>query len=139
NAGTVTAKARVADDPAASLQEQAGLFGYGGICRVEEGEPAPDIALEVTPIGDDNWRVDVAATEFDFREDLVDYPHVPGTGHGHLFVGGMKLDRLYEPSFETGPLPRGEHVIRVTLSTNDHRAYVVDDKPVSATVTVRVD
>jgi hypothetical protein len=60
-------------------------------------------------------------------------------GHGHIYVGGMKIGRLYQPEARIGTLPKGEHQVRLTLNTNDHRAYVVGDQPVTATATIVVD
>jgi copper(I)-binding protein len=137
-AGQVAAKAVLVDPKAKGDAEEFGLFGFADICVVGEGEPAPRIALAVTP-EDDGWRVRVEAEEFTFSKDFVDLYHVPGMGHGHLYVGGMKIGRLYEPEAYIGALPKGQHEIRVTLNTNDHRAYVVDDEPVTASATIEVD
>ena len=60
-------------------------------------------------------------------------------GHGHIYVSGMKIGRLYQPEARIGTLPKGEHQVRLTLNTNDHRAYVVGDQPVTATATIVVD
>ena len=139
-AGEVTARARLVEAEASGSLAHVGLFGFGDICTVGEGEPAPAVALEVLPAGDDGgWRVEVVSSEFEFRKDLVDYQHVPGTGHGHLYLAGLKLQRLYEPSAVIGDLPPGQHTVRVTLNTNDHRAYVVDDEPVTAMAVITVD
>jgi len=51
----------------------------------------------------------------------------------------MKIGRLYTPEAYIGALPKGQHEIRVTLNTNDHRAYVVDEVPVTASMTIEVD
>jgi hypothetical protein len=51
----------------------------------------------------------------------------------------MKLGRLFAPEYHIGPLPPGSHEIRVTLNTNDHRAYVVGDTPVTASTIITVD
>ena len=113
-------------------------FGLGDICIVGEGEPAPDVALSIarTPEG---VQIGIDARDFTFSRDLLGLYHVPGMGHGHLYVGGLKLGRLFEPSATIGALPPGEHVVRVTLNTNDHRAYVVDGVPVTASTTIVVD
>jgi len=80
----------------------------------------------------------IDAEEFTFSRDLAGAYHVPGVGHGHLYVGGLKHGRLYENQATIGTLPSGTHMIRVTLNTNDHRAYVVDDEPVTATATITI-
>ncbi len=137
-AGQVTAKAKLTDPRARGGAEEVGLFGIGDICVVGDGEPAPSLALSVTRNGD-GWKVLIETEDFTFSEDFVGLYHVPGMGHGHLYVGGMKMGRLYAAEAYIGALPKGQHEIRVTLNTNDHRAYVVDDTPVTAEATVEVN
>lgn len=137
-AGTVSTRVRVSDPAAVGHASDVGLFGLGDICEVGEGEPAPRIALRVAQT-EGGWSVDIDAEDFIFSQDLVGLYHVPGMGHGHLYVGGMKLGRLYAPQASLGALPRGTHEIRVTLNTNDHRAYVLDGTPVTAVATVVVE
>lgn len=137
-AGDVSVQVRLSDPAGPGQAQQAGLFGLGDICVVGEGEPAPEIALQITPDGD-GWVVSVATEEFTFSEEFMDLFHVPGMGHGHLYVGGVKLGRMFTPQAHIGALPPGTHEIRVTLNTNDHRAYVVDDVPVTATAQIVVD
>jgi len=134
-AGTVSTKARFADPTERGEAAAFGLFGIGDICIVEEGEPAPQLTLDVRPLGD-GWEVVLLTDGFVFHASEAAI-HVPGEGHGHLYVGGVKLQRLYEDRAIIGALPPGDHQITVTLNTNDHRAYVVDNVPVTASVTVR--
>lgn len=137
-AGEVTLKARLSDPQATGTAGAVGLFGLGDICRVEEGEPAPALSIRLLPEGD-GWTVAIDARSFEFSEAMVGQSHVPGMGHGHLYVGGMKLGRLHAPTAYVGALPKGRHEVRVTLNTNDHRAYVVGDDPVTATAVIVVD
>lgn len=137
-AGVQTVQARLAAPKQTGAAPGLGLFGIGDICRVGEGEPAPELSLRTQPDGD-GWKVIVVAREFEFTQDLVDGPHIPGTGHGHIYLDGLKLGRLYTPEARIGALPPGRYEVRVTLNTNDHRAYVVGDIPVSASTTLVVD
>lgn len=139
NAGDITAKARLSDPATTGPAAQVGLFGLGDICIVGENEPAPHVAgLKVSPEGT-GWRLEIDAAEFTFSKDLMGLYHVPGMGHAHLYVGGMKLGRMFAPTASIGALPPGRHEVRVTLNTNDHRAYVVGDTPVVATTFITVD
>lgn len=137
-AGTVQTRARLVAPRQSGKAGEYGLFGIGDICEVGDGEPAPEIALaaEQTETG---WTITVQSYDFEFTPDLADGPHVPGTGHGHIYLNGLKLGRLYTASKNIGALPSGEHEIRVTLSTNDHRAYVADDTPVTASIRIHSD
>lgn len=137
-AGDVTTKLRLSDPAQIGHAQHHGLFGIGDICIVGDGEPAPAITLSVTETAE-GYAVHVNTQEFTFSKDLAGLYHVPGVGHGHLFVGGMKLGRLYGPDAQIGALPSGEHEVRVTLNTNDHRAYVVGDVPVTASAVIVVD
>ncbi len=139
DAGAVTTRARLADPQAQGNAASVGLFGLGDICIVggDTGEPAPAISLNVQADGD-GWTVQVVTEQFRFAEDLVDGPHIPGTGHGHLYLGGVKLQRLYDPVARIGALPPGQHEVQVTLNTNDHRAYVVGETPVTASAMIEV-
>ena len=137
-AGEISVKARIGSATPAGGAAEAGLFGLGDICIVGEGEPAPAISLVARRDGE-GWRIGVKTDEFIFSKERTGLFHVPGEGHGHIYVGGMKLGRLYQPTAHIGALPAGRHRIRVTLNTNDHRAYVVDGEPATAVVEIAVD
>ncbi|MFY0619420.1 copper chaperone PCu(A)C [Shimia sp.] len=137
-AGTVSTRARVVAPRSKGVASQYGLFGIGDICKVGEGEPAPHIEVIAKQM-DDTWRIQVLSQDFEFTPSLVDGPHVPGTGHGHIYLNGLKLGRIYSPTTVIGELPPGAHDIRVTLSTNDHRAYVVGDLPITSAIRIIAD
>ncbi|MEP4198663.1 MAG: copper chaperone PCu(A)C [Aliishimia sp.] len=138
NAGVVTTKLRLSDPTKLGAAEEVGLFGIGDICVVGDGEPAPSISLSVLETAK-GYEVRVNTDDFSFSEALTGLYHVPGMGHGHIYVGGMKLGRIYDPVAHVGKLPKGTHEVRVTLNTNDHRAYVVNDVPVTASAMIVVD
>lgn len=137
-AGPVKARVRVIDPKPIGGVEHTGHAGLVDTLVVGDGEPTPQIAISAAPEGE-GWRVKVETEGFTFSKDLVDLNHVPGVGHGHLYVGGIKIGRLYEAEAYIGALPKGQHEIRVTLNTNDHRAYVVDDELVTASTLIDVD
>ena len=137
-AGKVRVKAQLSDPAKRGGAADYGLIGMGGICVAGPGEPAPAIDLAVAPDGE-GWKVSIITDEFEFSKELMGLYHLPGIGHGHLYVGGMKLGRLLEPEARIGALPPGQHEVQVTLNTNDHRAYVVGDEPVTASVMITVD
>jgi copper(I)-binding protein len=138
DAGLISTRLLLSDPAQEGTAQAHGLFGIGDICEVGEGEPAPAITLSVAREAE-GYAVTVHTQEFTFSEDLTGLYHVPGMGHGHLYVGGMKIGRLYQDSARIGALPPGTHELRVTLNTNDHRAYVVDGQPVTASTTITVD
>ena len=98
----------------------------------------PEISLSVTQEGP-GWRVSLQTRHFAFDEANMGKDHTPGTGHGHIYVGDMKLGRVFSDSFAIGALPKGAHQLRVTLNTNDHRAYAVDGQPITTETMITVD
>jgi len=136
-AGAVATRVRVAT-ASADLHRAHGMGAYH---NVPEGQPAPTVELSARPAAKaegegEGWQIRVTVENFAFAPELADGPHVPGTGHGHLYLGGLKLGRVYAPEFRLGALPPGPHALRVTLNTNDHRTYAVQGTPVTATLEI---
>ncbi|WP_428924895.1 hypothetical protein [Marinibacterium sp. SX1] len=145
-AGPVTTQARVTaagtgDDPHAGHA----MPGMGDAAakspatvQVPQDRPVPTLSIQVSPDGD-RWAVRVETTDFTFNEDMADGPHVPGVGHAHLYLDGVKLQRLYHRDATIGALPPGSYLVRVTLNTNDHRVYMHKGAPISATARIETD
>ncbi|MDJ0628104.1 MAG: hypothetical protein QNJ44_07565 [Rhodobacter sp.] len=105
---------------------------------LDAGRDAPGLAMSVKPDGA-GWLVELEVERFEFSRDAVDGPHQPGVGHGHLYLDGLKLQRMYDASARIGSLPKGSYEVRVVLNTNDHRAYASNGKPVAAAAQIEVD
>lgn len=89
--------------------------------------PAPQVSLHAIDAPDtDGFALRIAVENFTFHRAAEDAAHLTGQGHGHLYLNGLKLGRIYEPSFTIGSLPVGSHVLEIVLNTNDHRPYLDD-------------
>ncbi len=110
-----------------------------GMAGLEAEAPLPALDLTVTPEEGGGYLVHARIANLRLARDLADGPHEAGTGHGHVYLNGLKLGRLYEPEFRVAPLPPGRHEISVALNTNDHRVYLVGGVPLAATVVVEVE
>jgi len=100
------------------------------------GPSAPSVSASIAkdPVG--GWNLHVTATNFRFAPEHASGEHVAGEGHGHIYVNGKKIARLYGAWFHIGSLPTGGADIRVTLNANDHREIMVGGKAVEARLTV---
>jgi len=137
DAGDVSVKARyTAADMDASAHHMA--MGHAMVNVDAQDGPVPRIQLSVSP-DETGWRAQITTENFVFSEAQQDAPHVPGMGHGHIYLGGMKLGRLFGESYEIGQLPKGKHILRVTLNTNNHRAYMSNGQPLGAEAVIVVD
>lgn len=111
---------------------------HGTPLTVPPGPKAPALAITVKkdPVG--GWNLYLRVTNFRFAPERANTPHPAGEGHGHLYVNGKKIARLYGPWFHIGSLPPGRAVIRVTLNANDHRGIMVGGRPLAAAQTIVV-
>lgn len=88
-------------------------------------DPAPQVTLQTRRDDTtDNWYVTADVPGFEFDTERVDVEHVPGAGHGHLYLNGAKLGRYYGGDMSIGQLPPGTHSLRLDLNTNLHQPYV---------------
>ena len=97
------------------------------------------VALNVHPDNVSGFNVQIVPTGFAFAPENVNTTHVPGEGHAHLYVDGVKLRRVYGPWAHVEGLSSGMHEISVTLNANTHEEYAVDGQPITAAATVHVE
>lgn len=98
---------------------------------------APRVVVTAEPAGD-GWRIRAETDRFAFAPDAMDGEHVAGQGHGHLYIGGLKIMRMTGPEATIGALPPGQHEVRVTLNTNNHMSYRTEAGDVTATTIINV-
>ncbi|MBX2855423.1 MAG: copper chaperone PCu(A)C [Rhodobacteraceae bacterium] len=133
DAGQVRAKAKIS----ASMSGASPHAAHGVAMRQVTGDQEPSVSIEVVSEGE-GWRVTSEVVNFRFAPEQMDGPHKDGEGHGHLYLNGLKLRRMTSAEALIGRLPPGEHVVRLSLNTNDHAAYVVGGRPVAAEAVITV-
>ena len=113
---------------AGAEKADGGHHGHGGHDHgvmepfvIPEGEPVPTVALAVKADPVAGWNVKVDADNFTFAPEELETPGDWNAGHAHLYLNGKKVARLYGPWFHLTGVEPGEHLLRVTLNTNDHR------------------
>ena len=63
---------------------------------------------------------------------------MPGHGHAHIYVDGVKVGRLYGEHYHLGSIAPGEHTLRATLNANSHEEYAIGGAIVEDSITVVV-
>lgn len=121
-AGEMSAKAIV----------RATAMDHGVRHEVGADRPVPQIKLAAKRAGE-SWVLRVEVENFVFS-NTTDQPHALGHGHGHLYVDGMKIGRVFVPDITLGALPAGPHTVELGLYTNDHRAYTKDGELLRAEI-----
>lgn len=139
NAGEVTTKAKLSAAGGGMDMSGQGLRHDAdhSWCMMIEAALAPVIAVTAVPTGD-GWQIRTETERFAFAPAAMDGVHVPGEGHGHLYIGGLKIMRMTSPEAVIGALPPGRHEVRVTLNTNNHLAYYTIGGPVTATTFIDI-
>lgn len=105
----------------------------------EAGTPAPGLELVLHPDARQSRNLRIVTRNFVFDPEGVNGAHVPGRGHAHIWIDGVRIGRAYGPWFHLGALPVGSHELRVTLNANDHSQLATDGRPIEATATVVIE
>ena len=82
--------------------------------------------------------MEVQVTNFRFAPERVNTASTGNEGHGHLYIDGQKITRLYSDWYYLGMLEPGIRKIRVSLHGNNHEALAVEGQRVEQTITVQV-
>ena len=128
SAGKVSTQARIA----------SAMMDHSNMAGIETPEVTLDLQAVGTPGRDGlSGRVEVEGVTLIARAS--DASHVPGEGHAHVYLNGLKLQRLYGADFATGTLLPGNYNLTVTLNGNDHRPYIANGEPISASLTFTVE
>ena len=96
------------------------------------------VAVEATLDAVSGVNLKITTTGFTFAPENASGEHVPGEGHAHVYVDGVKDNRVYGNYYHLSGLDPGERAIRITLNANSHEQYAKGEHPVEATTTIVV-
>ncbi len=118
--------------------DEHGGHDHSATREVAADGAVPTVSLEVTPDPSSGWNVQVTLGNFHLAPERASTEHVEGEGHMHIYVDGVKINRLYGLWYHLGNLEPGEREVRVELSANDHATLTHNGNPIDATVMVDV-
>ncbi|SFD64435.1 hypothetical protein [Roseivivax sediminis] len=98
---------------------------------------APDgtaLTLSASRDPDSGWNLHIATDGFSFAPERASGDHVPGEGHAHVYVDGVKIARVYSPWVHLDASEGAR--VTVTLNANDHRVLAADGEALSESVTL---
>lgn len=127
------------DQGAAVHDHAAHDHGTAHTALTEAGTPVPVLTLTVHPDGVQSRNLHIGVENFTFDPEGVNGAAVPGRGHAHLYLNGVKVARAYGPWMQLDALPVGTHELRVTLNANDHTQLATDGVPIEATIAVVIE
>ncbi|MGG6238526.1 hypothetical protein ACQ4N7_07775 [Nodosilinea sp. AN01ver1] len=106
--------------------------------EIPAGQPVPTINLVAYPDPVQGWNLEIQTTNFSFAPEQVNQANSPGAGHGHIYINGEKVSRIYGPWLHLPQLPSGRNEITVGLNTNSHQALTHNGQKIESTVVVDV-
>lgn len=101
--------------------------------EVPAGTPAPEVMIHATKDTTGGWNLHFMTKNFTFTPELAGQPDVMGEGHGHLYVNGKKVARVYGNWFHLN-VEKGVNKVKVSLNTNQHKDYAVDGKVITSEI-----
>ena len=110
---------------------------HGSMGGIEEPQ-GMGVSIQAVPDSVSGMNVRLTTTNFTFAPQEVGGAHVPGHGHAHIYLDGVKVGRLYGEHYHLGSIAPGEHTLRATLNANTHQEYAVGGVIVEDSITVVV-
>ena len=98
----------------------------------------PSVMVVVHPDARRGWNIEVQTKHFTFTPEQVNEVNQPNVGHGHLYVNGEKIARLYSNWFYLEQLDTGTNEITVSLHANGHEVWTHEGEAIAHTTTIEV-
>jgi hypothetical protein len=121
-----------------SHEHQSHEGHHHGTMEIPMGQPVPTVALVIHPDAVRGWNLEIQTTYFRFAPEQVNQANQPNVGHGHLYINGERMARVYGNWLHLPQLPAGLTEITVSLNANGHEAFTYQGQPIQATVVVDV-
>lgn len=124
---------------AALLTEGAGQQHGMRQFAVDGSQKIPTITrLQVVREAPGSYDLFVEIQNWTFTPEKNGRSSVANEGHGHIYVDGRKVGRLYGPWFHLGDLKPGRRRVLVTLNGSDHSDFTLGGELIRAETTVDV-
>ena len=100
---------------------------------VDQWDYIPQVHVELIKDTHSGWNLKVSSENFIFDAANAGNAHQIGHGHGHLYVNGKKVTRIYSEwtHIPTSWLSTGHNKIEVTLNANTHEELRYRDITIS--------
>jgi hypothetical protein len=116
------------DNLLADGQHGASTDPHHKTMEIPPSQAAPSVDLIVHEDPMKGWNLEVKVTNFRFAPENASREAQPGEGHGHVYVNGKKIARLYGSWYYLESLNSGKNEITVALNANSHEALVHNGK-----------
>ena len=118
----------------ASADHHDGGHSHDGMVDLSGLPNPPNLTIIATPDGPGAVVLEITVDGLELVSVDTPKEHHAGQGHAHVTVDGTSVAMVAEPHYRLTGLSGGSHVLEVSLSSNDHRGYMVDGKPISVSM-----
>ena len=101
--------------------------------HVPAGSAVPSVMLHAAQDKNGGWNLHVMTENFKFTPENSGSDDILGEGHAHLFLNGKKIARIYSNWYHVS-LPKGVNKVKINLTTNSHKDYFYDGKPIESEI-----
>ena len=123
----------------ASTDHHGGGHSHDGMVDLSGLPDPPSLTIVATPDGPGAVALEITVDGLELVPVDPPQEHHAGQGHAHVTVAGSSAGMVAETHYRLTGLSGGSHVLEVSLSSNDHRGYMVDGTPISVSMTLVVD
>lgn len=95
--------------------------------ELSDNDTIPTIKIMVSPDKIKGWNLEIQTSNFVFKPENVNQDSKINEGHGHLYINGKKVTRIYGNWYHIPELPKGKNEIKVTLNTNLHEDLIYNE------------
>ena len=106
--------------------------------EIPANQPIPSVNLVVHKDPLRGYNIEVQVSNFKFAPAQVNSAAKTGEGHGHLYINGEKITRLYGSWYYLESLKPGKNEITVSLNSNNHATLAHGGKIIQDTEIVEV-
>lgn len=106
--------------------------------EIDKSLPIPTVGIEFEKDKMDGYNLHFVTENYTFTPEKVNTEPIPGEGHAHVYVNGVKVARVYGEWFHlsSSDLRDGPNEVEVTLNANDHSEWVIDGLHISSVITL---
>ncbi len=130
--------AQAQTQPVASAGELVdGKDQFGHQLRVVDANNAPTASVQILPDAMEGWNLQISTDNWQWRPEANGEEAVANEGHGHLFVNGKKITRVYGDwlYLPKNMVSAGDEIL-ISLNANDHSTWAVDGSAITAETVV---
>lgn len=101
--------------------------------EVLSDSPVPSVMIHASKDANGGWNIQLMTENFKFTPENSGKEDIPNEGHAHLILNGRKIARVYS-NWIHATIPKGKNILKVNLTTNSHKDYYYQGKPIEGSI-----